>query len=79
MRDHPIFAPSWSLQGDIHGEEIVDAATLTLSNGESVSPLVWASNLSNIFGLSSIPSSLPNTHTQPCTDPVAALPSLLHL
>ena len=33
MRDHPIFAPSWSLPGDIAGEEIVDVATLTLSSG----------------------------------------------
>jgi len=50
MLDHPIFSPTWSLEGDMRGEEVVDAATLTLSNGEPVSPLVWASNLSNVFG-----------------------------
>eukprot|EP00729_Bicosta_minor_P011397 gene11397-5596_t len=50
MLDHPIFSPSWSLQGDIEGEEIVDVATLTLSNGEAVSPLVWAPNFKNAFG-----------------------------
>ena len=50
MWDHPIFSPTWSLSGDLPGEEVVDAAHLTLSSGEPVSPLVWASNLSNVFG-----------------------------
>ena len=36
--------------GDIEGEEIVDVATLTLSSGEQVSPLVWAPNFKNALG-----------------------------
>ena len=50
MRDHPIISPSWSLPGDIVGEEIIDGKTLTLSTGEPVSPLVWAPQFENVLG-----------------------------
>jgi hypothetical protein len=65
MRDHEIFAITWSNaadsnrwlqeQGlssdiDIDGGPIVDASTLKLSNGEDASPLVWSPLLQSPVG-----------------------------
>ena len=57
MRDHEIFAITWS---DPHEEEddassidggpVLDVKDLKLSNGESVSPLVWSPKLSSPLG-----------------------------
>lgn len=46
MQDHEIFAPTWTLSGEIdetlEGGPLVDAQSLKLSDGSSVSPLVWS-------------------------------------
>lgn len=55
MRDHEIFAVTWSLPGEAAGSldeggDILDVATLTLSSGEPVSPLVWSPRLTSPLG-----------------------------
>ena len=62
MRDHPIFAVTWSLPGEHdggggageafvdEGGEVVDVAQLTLSSGVAASPLVWAPRLTSPLG-----------------------------
>mmetsp|Transcript_34628 Transcript_34628/g.77412 ORF Transcript_34628/g.77412 Transcript_34628/m.77412 type:complete len:234 (+) Transcript_34628:639-1340(+) len=52
--DHPVFSVTWSNVGDeveIDGGEVLDAADLTLTSGESVSPLVWSPRLASPLGL----------------------------
>ena len=54
MRDHEIFAVTWSMDGDhpptFEGGEVVDVAKLRLTNGESVSPLPWSPQLTSPLG-----------------------------
>ena len=54
MRDHEIFAATWSAEGegdvDIDGGPVVDGGALRLSSGEPASPLVWAPALRSPLG-----------------------------
>ena len=57
MRDHEIFAITWSDPHEedddassIDGGPVLDVKDLKLSNGESVSPLVWSPKLSSPLG-----------------------------
>ena len=55
MRDHEIFAITWTLPGEEEpglddGGAIVDVKNLALSTGEHVSPLVWSPSLSSPLG-----------------------------
>ena len=54
MRDHQIFSVTWSKAGEhevgFEGGPVVDVADLTLSDGQSVSPLVWSPKLLSPLG-----------------------------
>ena len=54
MRDHEIFSVTWAVNGDTDAAwdtgHIIDAASLALSDGTDVSPLVWANQLRNALG-----------------------------
>lgn len=53
MRDHEIFAATWSAEGEgdaIDGGPVVDGGALRLSSGEPASPLVWAPALRSPLG-----------------------------
>ena len=57
MRDHEIFAITWSdphgsdTESSIDGGAVIDVKDLKLSSGESVSPLVWSPRLSSPLGV----------------------------
>jgi len=55
MQDHPILAATWGFPSPtpstLHGGEVIDARTMTLSNGEDVSPLVWSPRLKSALGV----------------------------
>ena len=57
MRDHEIFAITWSdphdidTESSIDGGAVIDVKNLKLSSGESVSPLVWSPRLSSPLGV----------------------------
>lgn len=56
MRDHEIFAVTWSDPHDgnsaldVDGGPVIDVKDLKLSSGESVSPLVWSPRLTSPLG-----------------------------
>lgn len=83
MRDHEIFAITWSNSSDIprhvdssEGGPILSAVELYLSNGEPGSPLVWSPRLSSPLGqsLRDVGLRVVNRTTAYRCKPTSALP-----
>jgi hypothetical protein len=54
MQDHEIYAMTWAFAADSEGHDggpILNVSDWTLSDGESVSPLVWSPKLSSPLGI----------------------------